>query len=209
MHVVLYGATGRAGSRILHELVQRKHNVVAIKKDKPAPANSATTTWKVDDLSQTTRIAEIIDGNDAVITAYGAPPNDPGALVGVCERLVAAVEQVRTPRLLVVGGAGVLEVVPGMTLLDSGKLPPEWVPMAAAHAKALARLRQASIDWTYISPAAFFEPGERTGSYRTSEKTLLVNDAGESRISMEDYAIALVDELEKPEHNRASFAVGW
>jgi putative NADH-flavin reductase len=123
--------------------------------------------------------------------------------------LAAAVEASRTPRLFVVGGAGVLEVAPGLTLLDSGKLPPEWVPLAAAHSKALARLRQTSIDWTYLSPAALFEPGERTGSYRTSARSLLFNEAGESRISMEDYAIALVDELEHPKHPRDSFAVAW
>lgn len=209
MRVVLYGATGRAGSRILEELLRRKHHVIAVKKDEPTPSSSASTTWKTDDLSRVQGIAEIIRGADAVVSAYGAPSNDSDALVGVCERLAAAVEQSRVPRLLVVGGAGVLEVSAGVTLLDSGKLPPEWVSMAAAHSKALAWLRQASIDWTYISPAAFFEPGERTGSYRTSEKSLLVNEAGESRISMEDYAIALVDELEHATHHRGSFAVGW
>jgi uncharacterized protein len=96
-----------------------------------------------------------------------------------------------------------------VTLLDSGTLPPEWVPMASAHSKALACLRQTPIGWTYISPAAFFEPGARTGAYRTSERTLLTDNKGESRISMEDFAIALVDELEQAAHLRGNFAVAW
>jgi uncharacterized protein len=209
VRVVLYGATGRAGSRILEELVRRGHHVVAVKREEPAPPSSASTTWKIDDLSRVPMIAAILHGADAVVSAYAAPVNDSDALLGVCQRLAAAAEQSHVPRLLVVGGAGVLEVAPGVTLLESGKLPPEWVPMAAAHAKALAWLREAPVNWTYISPAAFFEPGERTGVYRTAKQSLLVNQVGESRISMEDYAIALVDELERGAYQRASFAVGW
>src|ERR1700761_7791070 len=140
MRLVLYGANGRSGSRILAELARRKHNVLAVKKDDPAPLPSENTTWTTDDLSSQRKIADVICGTDAVISAYGAPASDSDALVGVCERLAAAVAECRVPRLLVVGGAGVLEVSPGVTLLNSGKLPPAWVPMAAAHAKALALL---------------------------------------------------------------------
>jgi putative NADH-flavin reductase len=209
MRTAVYGATGRTGSRILDELVHRKHHVVAITRDAQPPSVPAGTTWKTDNLTQVREIADAIRGSDAVISAYAAPPNDADALVGVCERLAEAVECSLVQRLLVVGGAGVLEVSPGVTLLDSGRLPPEWVPMASAHSKALASLRQTPINWTYISPAALFEPGERTGVYRTSNRTLMMNQKGESRISMEDFAIALVDELEQAKHLRESFAVAW
>jgi putative NADH-flavin reductase len=209
MRVALYGATGRTGSRILQELVRRKYHVIAVVRDGQAPQASTNTTWKTDDLSQVPQIVDVVRGADAVISAYAAPQYDSDALVGVCERLAEAVEVSRVPRLLVVGGAGVLEVSPGVTLLDSGRLPSAWVPMASAHSKALARLRQMPIDWTYISPAALFEPGERTGTYRTSKQTLLMDQKGESRISMEDFAIALIDELEQGKHLRASYAVAW
>jgi putative NADH-flavin reductase len=209
MLVTLYGATGRTGSRILEELVRRNHDVVAVVKDSQGRQASPDITWKVDDLSQVQKVAKVIRGTDAVISAYAAPRNDSDALIEVCDRLAKAVEIARVPRLLVVGGAGVLEVSPGVTLLDSGTLPPEWVPMASAHSKALACLRQTPIGWTYISPAAFFEPGVRTGAYRTSERTLLTDNQGESRISMEDFAIALVDELEQGAHLRGNFAVAW
>jgi len=84
-----------------------------------------------------------------------------------------------------------------------------WLPIATSHEKALGVLRASDINWTYLSPAAFFEPGERTGKFRLGTKELIANDKGESRISMEDYAIAMVDEIEKPRHERGAFSVGW
>ena len=102
-----------------------------------------------------------------------------------------------------------LEVAPGLTLLDSGKLPPEWQPIATAHARALEVLRDSPVNWTSISPAAYFDPGERTGRFRLGTDDLIVDSRGDSRISMEDYAIALVDELEDPRHARGRFSVGY
>jgi uncharacterized protein len=209
MRVALYGATGRAGSRILNELVQRGHQVVAITRDVQATPAVSNVSWKTDDLSQVLRIAEVIRDSDAVVSAYAPPQDKTDWLVGVCDRLADAVALCRVPRLVVVGGAGVLLVAPGVTLIQSGKLPPEWMPIALSHAKALAALEKSSIPWTYLSPAAMFDPGERTGHYRVSLDSLLVDSQGESRISMEDYAIAIVDEPEQPKHVRGRFAVGW
>lgn len=209
MRVALYGATGRAGSRILNELVQRGHRVVAITRDVQATPTVSNVIWKTDDLSQVPQIAEVIRDTDAVVSAYAPPQDQTDRLVGVCDRLADAVALCRVPRLVVVGGAGVLLVAPGVTLIQSGKLPPEWMPIALSHAKALAALEKSSIPWTYLSPAAMFDPGERTGHYRVSLDSLLVDSQGESRISMEDYAIAIVDELEQPKHVRGRFAVGW
>ena len=209
MRVVVYGATGRAGSRILQELVRRGHEVIGVARSSEVPKTSGSTKWRTDDLSDVAHIAHVIRGADAVVSAYAPPGEATDELVGVCERLAEAIEQTGVPRLLVVGGAGVLKVAPETTLIQSGKLPPEWVPIAVSHEKALASLRSTAIDWTYVSPAAMFEPGKRTGHYRSSKDTLLTDAAGESRISMEDYAIAIVDELEAPRHRRDSFAVGW
>jgi hypothetical protein len=193
--------------------VRRGHEVIAVQREAPLRASSEGVTWVRGDLSQVSgtseAICETIRGADAVVSAYAPPGDATDELIGVCQRLADAVAQTGVARLLVVGGAGVLQVAPGVTLLASGKLPVEWVPIASSHAKALAALEQTSINWTYLSPAAMFEPGERTGRYRVAQDTLLTNEAGESRISMEDYAIALVDELEQKKYPHARFAVAW
>jgi putative NADH-flavin reductase len=209
MQTSLYGATGRAGSRILAELILRGHAVTAVTRDINAkPPERKGIDWTCDDLSDVEHIRKTIAGAQAVVSAYAAPPDAPGELKRVCLRLAEAVT-VTNSRLIIVGGAGVLQVVPGVTLLQSGRLPPEWRPLAQAHADALAALRATAANWTYISPAALFDPGERTGDYRISENTLLMDASGQSRISMEDYAIAVVDEIETPRHIRSSFAVAW
>jgi putative NADH-flavin reductase len=155
------------------------------------------------------KIAEVIKGADAVISAYAPPQDDTDALIDVTERQVQAVKKAGAARLIVVGGAGGLEVAPGVSLIDSGYLPAAYLPIANAHVKALNVLRASEIDWTYFAPAGFFEPGERTGKFRLGTNELISNDKGESRISMEDYATALVDELEKPNRRKQRFSIGY
>jgi len=209
MNVALYGSTGKAGSRILMELVSRGHRVTAIARN-PARLQGITgISTKEDDLSNTSKVAEAIEGADAVISAYGPPPDNTEEIVDVTQRLVEAVKQAGRPRLLVVGGAGGLNVAPGVSLLDSGYLPDAYKPIAKSHVRALNVLRASDIDWTYLAPAAYFEPGERTGKFRLGKDELIANEKQESRISMEDYAIALVNELEKPEHRQRRFSVGY
>ncbi len=207
MNVILYGATGKSGSRILNELNARGHKVTAVVKD-PSKL-PAGVEGKQDDLSNVEKIAAILIGADAVVSAYGPPPDDTDQLIGVTERQIEAVKRAGNLRLIVVGGAGSLEVAPGVSLLASGHLPAPWAPIAVSHEKALKLLQASAIDWTYFSPAAFFEPGERTGKFRLGTTNLISDEKGQSRISMEDYAIALVDELEKPAHRRAQFTVGY
>ena len=210
MKVALYGATGKSGSRILKELVARGHQVTAIARD-PAklPQAGKDLIVKRDDLSDPTHIAATVDGVDAVISAYGPPQDHPDEIVGVTQRQVDALSKKPNTRLIVVGGAGGLNVAPGVTLIDSGYLPEPYLPIANAHVKALNVLKASKIDWTYLAPAAYFEPGQRTGKFRLGKDELIADSAQESRISMEDYAVALVDELETPRHRGERFSVGY
>lgn len=208
MNVVLYGATGRTGIRILTELLSRHHNVIAVARN-PVGLPAEVTAVE-DDLSNVDKIASVIAGSSAVISAYAPPQDDTNQLIGVTEREIEAVRKAgNNIRLIVVGGAGSLEVAPGITLLKSGHLPAPWIPIASSHEKILELLKNSDINWTYFSPAAFFEPGTRTGKFRLDTNKLVADAQGNSRISMEDYAIALVNELEKPAHQRAQFTIGY
>ena len=162
-----------------------------------------------DDLSDPAKIASIVKGVDAVVSAYGPPPDDTSQIIGATDRLVKGVEQAGGPRLIVVGGAGSLFVAPGVTVRESGHVPKEWIPIADAHIQVLKNLKQNIIDWTYFSPAGFLEPGQRTGKFRLGKDALIVDAQGNSRISFQDYAIALVDELENPQHRRDRFTIGY
>jgi putative NADH-flavin reductase len=162
-----------------------------------------------DDLSNVDKTASIISGADVVVSAYGPPPGDTDALLGVTERQIQAVRKAGNPRLIVVGGAGLLEVAPGVSLIASGHLPADYLPIAISHQKALALLKNSDVNWTYFSPAAYFIPGQRTGKFRLGTTNLVTDEKGDSRISFEDYAIALVDEIEKPAHERGQLSIGY
>jgi putative NADH-flavin reductase len=207
MKVVLYGATGNSGQRILQELTNRGHQVTAVARD----TSKLPSTVKAvkDDLSSVEAIASIIAGADVVVSAYAPPQDNTDALVGVTEREIAAVKKAGNARLIVVGGAGLLEVAPGVTLIASGYLPEAYLPIAKSHEKAFGILKASGINWTYFSPAAYFVPGERTGKFRLGSTKLIANEQGESRISFDDYAIALVDEIEKPAHERGQLTIGY
>ncbi len=209
MHIALYGATGQAGSRILTELLTRGHQVTAIVRDTAKLASQPGLTVVQGDVSSAQDIAEKIKDTDAVISAYAPPVDDTDQLIPVTSRFVEAVKEAGVPRLIIVGGAGSLEVAPGVTVIDSGHVPAEWLPIAISHKKTLDLVKQSDINWTYFSPAAFFVPGERTGKFRLGTNQLIANEQSDSRISLEDYAIALVDELESPRHERQRFTIGY
>jgi uncharacterized protein len=216
MKVVLFSATGQAGRTILSELISRGHEVTAVARNPDKLPKSINCLR--DDLSSADRIAEIIPGADAVVSAFGPPKDDPrffsdvsytDQLPNVTERLIAAVRKVGVPRLIVVGGCGSLEFSPGVTVLKSGHWPEKLVPIATSHIKAFAALRESGINWTYFSPPMSIEPGVRTGKFQLGGDSLLKDEEGKSRISFEDYAVALVNELEKPAHERARFTVAY
>ncbi|MBT9330049.1 NAD(P)-dependent oxidoreductase [Paracidobacterium acidisoli] len=211
MNIVLYGASGMIGSRVLTELVQRGHKVTAVVRDPSrVPSGSAVTVVK-GDMTDAADVAAKLKGADAVISAYSPGAGTESLLLSATHALINGARQAGVKRVLVVGGAGSLFVAPGISLIDSGHLPEEYKAIAIAHADALDILRNAASDleWTYLSPAAFIQPGERTGTFRLGTDSLLADAQGNSRISAEDYAIALVDELEHPQHIRQRFTAAY
>jgi uncharacterized protein len=209
MRVLVYGATGNSGREIVRELLARGHQVTGVARHVDSLAGQPGLTAKMDDLSDVDNIAATIEGAEVVVSAYQPPADKTDELVEVTKREIAAVKKAGAARLLVVGGAGLLEVAPGVTLIKSGYLPAEYMPIATSHERALGVLRESDVNWTYLSPAAYFVPGERTGKFRLGTKELVSDVKGESRISFADYAIALVDEIERPKHERGSFSVGY
>lgn len=209
MNVVLYGATGMIGSRILKELIARGHNVTVVARDpKKVPATAKVRVLKGDVLDAES-IASTAKGADAVISAFGPPPNATQLVVDSTRALIAGLKKAGVRRFLMVGGAGSLLVAPGVDLIDSGHLPDEFRNIAIAHRDALEMLKKSELDWTSLSPAAFIQPGERTGKFRLGGDSLIADEQGNSKISAEDYAVAIVDELERPKHIRQRFTLAY
>lgn len=200
--VALIGASGNAGTRILKELSDRGHSVTAIARNPDRIAALPQVVARAGDLYHVETLARLLEGHDAVISAVHFSASDPQALL-------SAVRASGVKRYLVVGGAGSLEVAPGQRLIDQPDFPGAYKAEAQAGAAFLDLLRGADdLEWTFLSPSAMFVPGERTGSFRLGRDELLTH-AGGSSISFEDYAIALVDEIERPAHIRQRFTVGY
>jgi putative NADH-flavin reductase len=208
MNVVLFGATGMIGSRVLNELLSRGHKVTAVVRNPSKVPNEPDVKAVQGDVLNTAAVAEIVKGADAVVSAYN-PGSNASAIVDATKSLIAGLKQAEVKRLIEVGGAGSLFVAPNVRLVDAPDFPAEWKPIALAHGDALEVLQKSDLDWTYFSPAAFVQPGERTGKFRLGKDTLLSDEKGNSRISAEDYAIALADELENPKHIGQRFTIAY
>ena len=215
MKVLLYGATGVIGSRVATELLGRGHLVTAAVRDAArAEGLDPRVGSVVSDVTDPSSIASAVDGHDVVISAVG-PGYDGSApasfLSDATHALVKGLQSVGTqPRLVLVGGAGSLEVAPGLDLVDTPDFPALWKPTALSHREGLHYLRTVTdLDWTYFSPAALIEPGERTGTFRLGGDQLLTDAQGESRISAEDFAIALVDVAESGQPVRQRVTVAY
>ncbi|MCZ7933579.1 NAD(P)-dependent oxidoreductase [Agrobacterium leguminum] len=200
--IALVGASGNAGSRILKELSDRGHQVTAIARNPEKIASLPNVVAKKGDVFDQAGLSELLKGHDAVISSVHFTASDPATLI-------EAVRASGVQRYLIVGGAGSLEIAPGQRVVDLPDFPAAYKAEATKGAEFLDRLKQEKqLDWTFLSPSAEFVPGERTGKFRIGKDNLLSNDEG-SRISFEDYAIALVDEIEKPQHSRQRFTVGY
>ncbi len=216
MKIVLFGATGNVGTRIAGEARRRGHDVVGVVRDPaavqpPAPGVSLARG----DATDAASVAGVARGADAVVNAISPRPNQRGlpapSLVAAARSLLAGLRQAGVKRLVVVGGAGSLEVAPGQALVDAPSFPAAYKPEALAQREALQVLRAEAgdLEWTYLSPAAEIHAGERTGHYRTTGDRLLADAQGKSTITFEDYAVALLDELERPKHVRQRFGVAY
>ncbi|MDF3289091.1 NAD(P)-dependent oxidoreductase [Streptomyces silvisoli] len=215
--IALFGATGTLGGRILREALSRGHEVTAVVRD-PAKLTTEHTRLSVTkgDVLDPTTVAAAAQGKDAVVSAVGGGSgNGPGHIATIRPAAESLIGGLRTlgpqaPRLITVGGAGSLRRADGTRVWDAPGLPAFLLQIMHAHGEALDFYRTVKdVRWTSISPAATIEPGERTGSYRTASEDLVVDDQGESRISVEDFAIAVVDEIENPRHIGERFAVGY
>jgi putative NADH-flavin reductase len=203
MKIALIGATGQVGSRILDEALARGHQVSAIARN-PAPlAPRAGLAALALDVTDGDKLAAALAGHDVAIISVKYSQVDAGPIL-------AAVKHAGVPRVLVVGGAGSLQAAPGVDLVDTPNFPAAYKGEALAARDFLRLLRQEpTIDWTLVSPSALLQPGQRTGQFRIGGDQLLVDGKGASRISIEDLAMALVDELESPRHSRQRFTVGY
>lgn len=203
MKIALIGVSGRVGSRLLAEMLRRGHEVTGIARNAGDVPKQAHLTLQSGDVNQPLQLAPILHGHDAVASATKFATTEPHAVI-------AAVKQAAVKRLMVVGGAGSLEVSPGILLMDTASFPDAYKPEAVASRGFLDVLHgERELDWTFLSPSAEFVPGERTGKFRLGRDELLVGADGKSWISMEDYAIAFVDEMETPRHTRERFTAGY
>lgn len=205
MKIVVLGAWGNIGKRIVAEALHRGHAVTGVGRS-PAPANPPVERFSVvsADVTDVASTAKAISGHDVVISAVGpAPGAPPTFLMDVARSLPVAARLAQVKRIVVVGGAGSLLVGPGLQLVDTPDFPPAWRPVALAHREALALWRAVSdLAWTYVSPAAMIAPGTRTGHYQSGDDLLLVDGEGQSRISMEDFAVGVIDLAEQASHKR-------
>jgi putative NADH-flavin reductase len=203
MKVAVIGIGGRVGSRVAAELLARGHRVTGIERHPKAVDTKAGLTIRRGDATQASTLVPLIAGDDAVVSASRFQTSDAPALI-------AAVKKAGVKRLLVVGGAGSLEVAPRQALVDTPGFPEAYKAESRAGVTFLDALRaEKDLDWTFLSPSAEFAPGARTGTFRLGGNQLLTDQVGKSWISMEDFAIALVDELELPRHSRQRFTVGY
>lgn len=212
MNIVLIGASGYVGSALLKEALARGHRVTAVVSNPAKLAAQPGLEVVKADVLDSAALAPRLQGHDAVVSAFSghAQADVYGYYVQGMRAIIAAAKQAFVPRLLVVGGAGSLEVAPGVQLVDTPEFPTQWKGTAEGAREALQLLRaEPELAWTMLSPSAHLEPGERTGRFRLGTDQLLVDARGESRISVEDYAVAMIDELERPAHVRRRFTVGY
>ncbi|MEM6161313.1 NAD(P)-dependent oxidoreductase [Erwinia sp. P6884] len=205
MKIALIGSTGYVGSKLLAEALERGHEVTAIVRNiNSISLNDRNLSVKVADAGDLTAA---LSGHDVVISAYNPGADSDGSTTLA---IIEAAKRAEVSRLLVVGGAGTLLLPSGERVVDQKDFPAEWKEGALRTARFLEQLEnERQLDWVFLSPAAMLVPGERTGQYRVGKDHLLLNNSGDSRISLEDYAVAMLDEAEQPQHHRERFTVAY
>lgn len=203
MKIAVIGASGNAGARITAELAGRGHTVTAIVRNPGKIASQANVTAVKGDVLDQAGLAALLAGHDVAISSVHFLDSDP-------VRLIGAVRDSKVGRYLVVGGAGSLEVAPGVRLVTTSGFPVAYKAEAEKGGAFLDLLRsEKELNWTFLSPSALFTAGQRTGKFRLGTDALLTAEDGKSWISFEDFAVALADEIERPAHIRQRFTVGY
>ncbi|SRR5579884_744622 len=210
MKIALFGS-GMIGLRVAQEALSRGHEVTAIVRH-PAriQLRHPQLTLREGNALNPESVTQVVAGHDVVVSAIKLSDNQLSAVTEAAQSLLEGVKRAEVKRLLVVGGAGTMNVAPGVRALDVIPIPEEWKPEIMAKLEEWEVYHKNSdVDWTYFSPPVFIEPGERTGTYRLGVDQLVLNAQGECRISAEDYAVALLDELERPRFVRQRFSVAY
>ena len=214
-NVLLIGATGFVGSAILNELVSRGHKVTAVVRNVEKIAKNDHVPAVKEDVANVDAIAKLAEGKDAIISAYNPGWTNPDIATLITEnypKILEAAKKSGVVRLLIVGGAGTLFCAPGLRVVDSGAIPEEIMggvrPLGDFYLNTL--MNENDIDWVFFSPAGVFDQeGKKTGNYRLGKDDLIVDAEGNSHISVQDYADAMVNELEKPAHHKERFTIGY
>ena len=214
-NVLLIGATGFVGSAVLNELVEHGHKVTAVVRNVEKIAKNDLVTAVKEDVANVEAIAKLAEGKDAIISAYNPGWMNPKIATLITEnypKILEAAKKSGVKRLLIVGGAGTLFCAPGLRVVDSGAIPAEIMggvrPLGEFYLNTL--MNENDIDWTFFSPAGVFDQeGKKTGNYRMGKDDLIVDAEGNSHISVQDYADAMVNELEKPAHHKERFTIGY
>ena len=211
MKIALYGATGNIGRLILNEALNRGHEVTAIVRN-TSKMDTSHKNLKVEvgDILNSEDVAQKVKFHNIVISAYGTGNNDPQLVREVYQSLNQGMKKAEVKRLILVGGAGSLNIAPGLQLVDTPEFPEAWKASALAHREVLHfYLNEKDLEWTYASPAALIEPGKRTGKFRWGENQLLTDSEGNSKISIEDFAVAILVEAELGRYIRKRFTVSY
>ena len=214
-NVLLIGATGFVGSAVLNELVSRGHKVTAVVRNIEKVAKSELVDAVKEDVANVDAIAKLAEGKDAIISAYNPGWTNPDIAALISEnypKILSAAKKSGVERLLIVGGAGTLFCAPGLRVVDSGAIPAEIMggvrPLGDFYLNTL--MNENDIDWVFFSPAGVFDQeGKKTGNYRLGKDDLIVDGEGNSHISVQDYADAMVNELDKPAHHKERFTIGY
>ena len=214
-NVLLIGATGFVGSAVLNELVERGHKVTAVVRNIEKLAKNDLVNAVKEDVANVDAIAKLAEGKDAIISAYNPGWTNPDIETLITEnypKILKAAKKSGVERLLIVGGAGTLFCAPGLRVVDSGAIPEEIMggvrPLGDFYLNTL--MNENDIDWVFFSPAGVFDQeGKKTGNYRLGKDNLIVDAEGNSHISVQDYADAMVNELEKPAHHKERFTIGY
>lgn len=212
MRIAIFGAGGWVGGTVVREALSRGHAVTVVVRDPTRQLKHERVEVATADATDAAQVASAVAGHAVVASISGRRDANHAVVPAAARALLAGLAQAGIKRLLWVGGAGSLEVARGVRLIDTPQFPAEVKPESAAAIEALQVFRDSTFDdvqWSYLSPPAMLEAGQRTGRYRTGGDQLLKDEKGESRISVEDYAVALVDELERPAHIRQRFTVAY